>query len=842
VLHSSIFAFPLNHFMKKLLLLFSIAFIFSNVHGQMPMMGGGGGSDTKIYDGKVSGIVFDNASAKPIELANIALYKTGSDKPVDGTVTDEKGAFKLKNIKPGKYKVSVSFLGYLAKDYDSLEITDKKYNIELGRIQLNQNAKLLSEATVETEKSLVETQIDKIVYNADKDISIKGGNGTDVLRKVPMVSVDLDGNVMLQGTSNIKVLINNKPSSIMAASVGDALKMIPADEIEKVEVITSPSAKYDAEGTGGIINIITKKKTMEGVSGSIYAGAGTRSSNLFSNLTWRKSRFGTGLSLGGFMYQGKGDLTTTRTTDYSILTQNGTNKNKGAGPYIQWTTDFDINSKNNISSSLRVNDFSFKSDGLTNNHTVFYNSSSTLNDFTSDFKTETTGNNYDASLDYKRTFTKPDQEWTASAQLTNSDRDIDYNVTRNYSSDIWQVESSLNKSSNREMTFQSDYTHPFSKKFTLEVGAKSIIRNVKSDYDYDYEFSPNLPVLPGSTNSDNLFLYDQNVYAGYAQGALTLSKWGFKAGTRYEKTDVHGDFDQNSTTFNSDYDNLIPSATVSYRKPGKYSYKLSYTQRIQRPSMNYLNPYVNNSDPNNISYGNPNLTAEKSHAFELGYSLFKSYGSFTFTGFHRFTENAIESVKFIDTTIYHRYVSTYGNIGKNYSTGLSLSTNIMYKMKLFMGANFNLFYYQVKSTDSLNLYNDGINYSVNGYGMYKFSTKWSFSAFANFNGPKYSVQGFSTSFFYYNLSLRYVLKDDKGGIGLGLDNFATPYWNSRNEYEGSDFKFMSNNKIRFFGVRASFDYRFGKMDFKQPKKKGIKNDDLKPGEDSNDMGGGMGGK
>jgi ferric enterobactin receptor len=829
--------------MKRLLTILIFFLFISYAHAQMPMMGGGG-SDTKIYDGKISGIIYDNTTAKPIELANVALYKTGSTQPLDGAVTNEKGAFKLKNIKPGKYKVSVSFLGYVTKDYDSLEITDKKYNLELGKIQLSQNTKLLSEATVETEKPLVESQIDKIVYNADKDISIKGGNGTDVLRKVPMVNVDLDGNVMLQGTSNIKVLINNKPSSIMAASVGDALKMIPADEIEKVEVITSPSAKYDAEGTGGIINIITKKKTMEGVSGSVYAGAGTRSSNLFSNLTWHKNRFGTGLSLGGFMYQGKGDLTTTRTTAYSLLTQEGTNKNRGMGPYIQWTTDFDINSKNNISSSLRINDFSFKSTGVTDNRLTFYNDPlNTLGNNTSDFSTITDGVNYDASLDYKRTFKKPEQEWTVSAQMTNSDRNIDYDVTRNYSADIWQKESSFNKSNNREITFQTDYTHPFSKKFTLETGAKSIIRNVKSDYDYDYSFSPNVPLIPGNTNSDNSFLYDQNVYAGYAQGGLTLSKWGFKAGARYEKTEVNGDFDKNSTTFKSDYDNLIPSATISYRKPGKYSYKLSYTQRIQRPSMNYLNPYVNTSDNNNISYGNPNLSAEKSHAFELGYNLFKSYGSLNFTAYRRFTDNAIESVKFIEDAPPHRYVSTYGNIGKNYSTGLSLGTNIMYKMKLFVGANFNLFYYEVKSTDSLNLYNNGINYSVNGYCMYKFSTKWSFSAFGNFNGPKYSVQGFSTSFFYYNLSLRRVLKDDKGGIGLGLDNFATPYWKSRNDYKGSDFDYSSTNKIRFFGVRASFDYRFGKMEFKQPKKKGINNDDLKPGEDNNNMGGGgMGGK
>jgi outer membrane receptor protein involved in Fe transport len=523
------------------------------------------------------------------------------------------------------------------------------------------------------------------------------------------------------------------------------------------------------------------------------------------------------------------------------LTQTGDNNNTGGGPFVQWTTDYDLNSKNNLSSSIKVNDFFFQSKGTTNNETT--PTSLFTPDNVSDFNTKTNGLNYDANLDYKRTFKKPEQEFTLSAQITNSNRDINYDVTRNYVGDtIWGKETSVNNSNNQEITFQSDYTHPFSKKFTLEAGAKSILRDVKSDYTYDYSFSPNIPLTVGSIQADNIFNYTQDIYAGYAQGGLTLSKFGFKAGARYEKTDVHGEFDKTTPPFNNSYGNLTPSGTISYRKAGKYSLKLSYTERIQRPSMNFLNPYVNNSDPNNISYGNPNLTAERSHAFELGYNLFKSYGSYNFTAYHRFTDNAIEAVKFIDSTVQHRYVSTYANIGKNYSTGLSLGTNIMYKMKLFMGANFNVFYYQVKSTDTLNLYNDGINYNVNMYCMYKFSEKFSIQTFGNFNGPKYTIQGKSTSFFYYNLSLRRNLKDDKGGIGLGLDNFATPYMNMRNDYSGQGFNYTSNNKIRFFGVRLSFDYRFGKMDFKQPKKK-IKNDDLKPGEDNNGMGGGMeGGK
>ena len=823
--------------MRRIFLLIGIlTFATSFLFAQFPM---GGGGEQKIYDGKISGIILDKEKQKPVELANIALYKAASEKPIDGTVSDEKGSFKLKNIKPGFYKVSISFIGYVNRDFDSIEISDKKYNIDLGKIDFSPDAKLLKEAVVEGQKPLVETQIDKIVYNNDQDITSKGGNGTDVLRKVPMVTVDLDGNPSLQGTTNIKVLINNKPSSIMASSVADALKMIPSDEIEKVEVITSPSAKYDAEGTGGIINIITKKKNMEGVSGSIYAGAGTRSSNLFSSLNYHKDRFGTGLNIGGFGYRGKGNLTTVRTTEFSTLTQSGENSNYGYGPFIQWTTDYDLNSKNNFSTSLRLTNFNNKSSGLTNN---FFSSDSLIAspDYTSDFSTKTGGWNYDANVDYKRTFKKPDREFTMSAQLTNNNRNTDYDVTRTYELiNTPLLEISNNKSRNRETTFQADYVHPFTKKISLETGGKAILRNVLSDYDYKITdlFSGELIEDP---ERSNVFDYTQNVYAGYVQGSVTVSKFGFKAGTRFEQTDVEGKFDKSNLPFSNSYNNFIPSGTVSYKKAGRYNVKLSYTQRLQRPSMNFLNPFVNSSDQFNISYGNPELQAEKSHAFELGYSIFRGFGSINTSFYHRFTNNAIESVRFINDS--DVYVTTYDNIGKNYSTGSSIGINYIWKLKIIVGGNFNIFYYKVKSTDpSLGFSNDGINYSVNLFMSYKFNDKWGVQTYANFNGPKYSIQGKSTSFFFYNLSLRRSFKGDKGGIGLGLDNFASPYLNFTSEYSGADFTYNSTNKIHFIGVRLSFDYRFGKMDFKQPKKR-IKNDDLKEGgDDSNPQGGQMGG-
>ncbi|CAN5594776.1 outer membrane beta-barrel family protein [soil metagenome] len=827
--------------MKKNILFLFLFFILAKIaEAQFPGgFGGGSGSSPKIYDGKIAGTVTEKISGKVIEFANVALYETGSQKPTDGTVTDEKGSFKLKNIKNGRYRVTVTFIGFNTITFDSLEITDKNSGVELGKIAL-EAGKALSEVNVEEEKPLIETRIDKLIYNADKDITSKGGNATDVLRKVPMVTVDLDGNVMLQGTNNVKILINDKPSGIMAGTVGDAMKMIPADEIEKVEVITSPSAKYDAEGTGGIINIITKKKNIEGLSGMINLGVGTRSSNLFSNLNYRQGRFGTGLNVGGFGYTGTGNLVSRRIqNDTLVFRQEGENKNIGVGPFIQWTTDIDLTSKNNISTAVKFfgffNTVDGNNDGLQRVDTIEQN-------FTADNHSQVNGINYDASIDYKHKFKKPDQEFSMSVQHTNNTRSIDFNNKNIYESSyiLSTDEKSTNNNINRETTFQSDYTHPFSKKLTLETGAKAILRDVSSDANTYVQVNDTFEhVVSPDYSYSTEFNYLQNVYSGYAVGSLSLKKFGLKLGGRFEQTEVKGDQGDGSKKFTSNYRNLIPSATVSYRKAGKYQVKMSYTQRIQRPGMTYLNPYRNTSDKSMTTYGNPDLDAETSHAFEFGYSIFRSFGSVSSTVYHRFTNNAIEKFSFVNQST-GQFETTYGNIGENKSTGGSVGLNVLYK-KLMMSLNTNVYYYEVKtSRENLNLSNTGVNYNISLFGSLKFTDRWGVQAFGNFSGPKYSVQGYSTSFFYYNLSARREFKNGKGGVGLGLDNFASPYLHFKSVYDGDGFSYRTDNKIFFLGVRLSLDYRFGKMEFGNSKKK-IKNDDLKPG-DEGGVEGGMGGK
>jgi hypothetical protein len=272
--------------MKRLLILFTI--LFSVLSAKAQLTGVGGGS---TIVGKISGTLTDSVSKQPLSYASVSLFRSGGKSPLNGVLTDEKGGFKIDGIHPGTYKIRISYVGYPDKFVDGIITTDSKPDRNMGAIMVAPSTKRLKEVQITGTAALVENKIDKIVYNAEKDLTAAGGNATDVLQKVPLVAVDINGNVSLRGDQNVRVLINGKPSGATSASLSDVLKTIPADQIKSIEVITSPSAKYDAEGSAGIINIITKQKNMTGISGSVSGGIGTRQNNGNFNLNYNKNRF-----------------------------------------------------------------------------------------------------------------------------------------------------------------------------------------------------------------------------------------------------------------------------------------------------------------------------------------------------------------------------------------------------------------------------------------------------------------------------------------------------------------------------------------------------------------------
>ncbi|MBK6390961.1 MAG: TonB-dependent receptor [Saprospiraceae bacterium] len=807
---------------------------------------GAGGAASPAITGKITGSIIDSTTREVVEFATIALRRTGSTKDINGTLTDEKGSFKLENVSAGKYTVIISFLGFNTKTITNIELTPKRPDANIGTVMLAPEGVALSEVTVEDQASLVENRIDKLVYNAEKDASSAGGSAVDVLQKVPMLSVDLDGNVSLRGSQSIRILINGKPSGMFSSNVADALKMIPADQIKSVEVITNPSAKYDGEGTGGIINIITKKKNAQGTSGSINSAIGTRQNNTFLNLGVRKGRFGLAGGGGSFWgWPGSGTNTLQRinyVNGLSVTTDEaGTNKTSRLGYFGNMNADYDFNAFNSISSTFRANGFT-----MDQNSTTAVSIADQVQSQNFNYDRINTANNgrggFDWNTDFKRTFKKKDQELGFAFQWSNN-KSITDNLFITENSPYYNFnQKSNNDGINNEYTFQVDYTHPFSAKAKMEIGGKTVIRHINSDLNY-FNFNPDLNEYIADAGRLSLFKYSQDVTAGYASFNVGLSKTvSLLAGARLENTVINGKYTQGAgDPFSNDYANVLPNISISKQLPKFRTIKLGYSKRIQRPSLFYINPFQNAQDTRNITVGNPTLNPELTDQVELALTTFLKGSMVNLAFYAKHTNDIIENLTEIQNN--GSSIATYKNAGDNYSYGFNAFSSVNLSKKWTLRGNVNVGSYNTVSDLTKTNFSTGVQY--NAFLMSSFDFKKNglkADLFGIFNSPRRSLQGTTPSFSMYSMGLKKEILKKKGTLGFSTTTPFTKYRAFKSEIEGDNFKQVSNFKIPFASFGVSFSYQWGKMNFNaQPKKRGVKNDDLKQGEGGGDMGNGGGG-
>jgi outer membrane receptor protein involved in Fe transport len=841
--------------MKKLFLFLVLAMAVQGVLGQQAPGSTPGGANRADSDdnGKITGVVVDAGNDAPVEFATVSLVDPATNKPIDGTVCDDKGKFVLNRVKDGSYKVVISFIGYETKSID-VTISARNNSVDLGTIKIASEAKVLNEVTVQGQRALVEERVDRTVYNAENDNTTKGGDATDVLRRVPLLSVDMDGNVSMRGNQNIRVLINNKPSTIAANSVADALKQIPADQIKSVEVITSPSAKYDAEGSAGIINIITKKNTLEGLTLNVDAGVGLRGSNLGLNGNYRRKNMG--FSLGGF---GRANYNVTgafendqlnKTTGTRTLQEADTRNNNLFGRYqLGW--DWDINKNNVITASARYgvrNGQTYQDDLRTR---IWDENGLPLDTTLRDVNTIDNSGTFDFNIDYTHYYEKPQRELSFSAQYSRNDRQNDFKNTNYNVNDRSTINrtKNINDSYNEEITFQVDYQTPIAQNQMLEMGGKSIVRRVSSDYTFFEAQGSDGPYAPSLNNgSNNVFDYTQNIAAGYLSYSLTaLKTYNIKAGVRYEYTTISADFKNPEEDIDTDipsYGVIVPSVNVSRKLKNGNTIKAAYNRRIQRPSIQFLNPNRQSSNPLFITVGNPSLDPEYTNNFELSYSTFVKGTTLNFSGFVRNTTDAIQSIRtpFQDTIV----LTSYRNIGTENAYGLSTFANGTIG-KLMLSGGVDVYYAsldnnaRLNSTDSLNIQASNSGWVVSGriFGSYNLSKGWAFQFFGFMRGRQVLLQGTQGGFGMYSFGVRKEFNNKKGSIGFGAENFLTSAFRIRTETNSPTISQKSVNELHNMNFRINFSYRIGKMSFdNQPRRrKSINNDDLKDGGDGN---GGMG--
>ena len=774
--------------------------------------------------GKISGQLIDSLSNEPVSYATIVLTRSGKTKEINGVLSEDNGNFKITEVSSGKYDILISFLGYDDKIITEVETTLKDPDVDLGKIYLKATDYLLDEIEVTEKRALVESRVDKIIYNAEDDSSIAGGDATEVLRKVPSLSVDLDGNVSLRGSQNVRILINGKPSGMFSSNVADALKMFPADQIKKVEVITSPGAKYDGEGSAGIINIITKRENIEGIAGSINASAGNRQSNAFTNLNIGKGRFGLTANTSVFwslpVDANNEFLRTELFTSDTTYSYRGTTNTERLGFNGSLSAFYDFNAYNAINSSISFRGFGFDTDGFANG-TIFNNN------FDRTTIGESLFSGYDWNTDFTRKFESSDvQEFSMAVQVSGNIQNQFNNISE--SGFLTRDEEIENDGDNLEVTGQIDYVHPIGKANKLEVGTKAVIRRIDSDSQFrplegqDYVIDP---------DRSNIFLYDQDVYAGYLSYNFFIGKYNLVTGLRYERTEIGGEGEEAAQNFGLSYDNFLPNFAISRSFKGFKTLKLSYSRRIQRPSLFFVNPFRNTADIGNIVVGNPLLDPEITDQYEVGYNL-NFWGFTVFSSlYYRKTTAIIEQITVTEDML---TVNTFNNVGENNSIGVNLFTSKSIGKFTIRGGG-DIYTYDATGTiEGEAVSNQALSYRLFTNGEYSFSGSLKADFFGFFQAPRFTLQGEQASFSIFGIGFRKDFKNSSLGIRI-----IEPFFEFKNfdsDVTGNEFRQQTSFQIPFRSFGINYRYKFGKVDFKERKSK-IRNSDQKAGD-----GGGQGGQ
>ncbi|MBT0810777.1 TonB-dependent receptor [Litoribacter ruber] len=820
---------------KHLLLLAVLSFFGWSASAQQS-------SDKPSY--QISGQLISEGSGEPVSYANVVLFDAeGNNKA--GAVADDEGYFFITGFGNGNYKIQASFMGFQTLSKENIQITSERPSVNLGKLELTEESVSLQEVVVQGQRNLIEERVDRTIYNAENDRTTIGGDAADVLRRVPMLSVDLDGNVSLRGSQNIQVLIDNKPSTITASSVADALRQIPADQIKTVEVITSPSAKYDAEGAGGIINIVTKKNNLQGASMNVNSSVGVRGSNLGINANARKGKMG--FSLGGFGRAGynilgsfdndqfvnnpEGPITRTNQTA-------DTRTNMLMGRYsLGW--DYDINKYNWVGASVNFGMFNFRNrqDNLLSNT---FQEDELINSILREVSIDNLSNTIDASLNYTRTYDTPSKEFSVMTLFSRNNRVNDF-INLNYDPTQAFIASRTlneNSSNNQEFTVQLDYQTPINKNQIVEFGAKNILRQVVSDFRYftadgsdgEYELIDNAQL-------NNVFNYNQNVSAAYLSYTLNfLDNYTLKAGTRYEYTVIDADFRDEQQVEIPSYGVLVPSVNISRKLKNGNMLKAAYNRRIQRPSLQFLNPNLQAANPLFVTQGNPLLDPEFTDNFEVGYNTFYKIATINMSAFMRKSTGSIQAIR---TPLENNGIlTTFENIGSEDAYGLNLFTNFQFSKNFSVNGSVDAFYAVLDNNVPDPLYNssnEGFVVSGRMFANYNFAESWMLQGFGFMRGRQVQLQGYQGGMYFYGLNLNKQFNEKKGSIGIGADNFLTRGMVINSEINSPTINQTSTTVMRNMNFKVNFTYRIGKMNVAQQsrrKKRSINNEDMKEGESS----------
>lgn len=773
----------------------------------------------------VKGTIIDSATQSPLSYATVALQDVVTKGSVKTTLSRSDGTFLLTAPAGKTYLLALAFVGYNNK---VLPVPATDTTLNLGKVLLSASSKQLATVSITAVKPLIRQEVDRLVYNVQADPESPVIAALDMMRKVPLLSVDGSDNIKLRGSGSYKILINGKESALMAGNPSDVLKAMPASNVERIEVITTPPAKYDAEGLAGIINIVTKKNAAQGYNAivklnynSVY---GYQAS---SGLTAKEGKFGYSgfVGNGEHRYLGAGfeNLSSYYSPIQSSTAQTGTNFTGNHNTLTGNQLSYEIDSLNLLSARFSYNE----QNGNQGNdqYTTARDANSTISQAYHTLNNGTAANHgSDISLDYQLSFKHNKNElFTASYRYSNSGSSQFNNIvndqTINYSLPDYRQ---YNNAGTKEQTAQLDYVDPL-KALTIEAGAKMILRNYFSDF-YTDTLNASSGQYFNEADQTNNFTYHQDVYSLYNSYQVALTDWVFKGGLRFERTDINADFSSVGTTLNNGYNNLVPSFSAQRNINSSSNLNFGFTQRIQRPGITQLNPFVNQSNPQYITVGNPALTPAITNNFELSYGNFAK-GSVNISTHYSFSNNTIQNV----TTLGANDVTTttFANVGEDRNLGADLSVNYPLSKKWGINLNTELLQVWLKGAYNGSFYtNSGQQGHIFMSSNYRTDNGFRFNLDVGFDSRYVLLQGRDNYFFNNSYSVVKELFNKKLMVYIAVNNPFDKFNTLDFFTKSSDFQTYNANQNYYRQINVGFLYRFGKLNSTIKKtQRGIQNDD-----------------
>ncbi len=812
----------MKNYQRLFLLIITVFYLF-------PLEGG-----AQTTSARITAKVMDAQSGETIPFATAVVLNRKTKAVVKGAQTDADGNLNIAALAKGVYTFKLSYIGYQTMVRDSLQVSDQPVNLGTIRMKPSKGT-VLNEVQVTAQKSTMQLGIDKKVFSVDQSLVSEGGSASDLLQNVPSIQTDIDGNVSLRGSTGVRVLIDGKPSLIAGGSVAQILQSIPASSIESVEVITNPSAKYDAEGQSGIINIVLKKNKKLGLNGSAALTAGNRDNynantslsfqnskvNLYGNYSYRYgNRTGGGYSnifykqpLSSTVYANQ--LTTGDMLEKGHNVKAGIDYNLSEKSILSFSGGFNIRD-NDRTELLKIDQL----DAAKNPVNLSNRNNTNLG----------SGGSYDLSLDFNQKFKKPKEELTFNFSFSEGDNDnLQLYNTEFYESDgtgntLPSIQRNDGYGFNRNYNIQTDYTLPVGKAGKVEAGYRSQIRTSESSNLSELQDALTGVYVPNFALTNQFNNKDQ-VHALYLNYQNQVNNFGYQIGLRAEDARLDtrlGVYDNSGAISHVPgkvaYTRLYPSVFLTQKFKGDQQVQLSYSRRVNRPRGWDTNPFLDVSDPLNYRRGNPNLRPEDVHAFELSYSKFWQKVTLTSSAYLRQTNDVIQRVR-TEPDENGITITTPQNLTRNYSSGLELIGRVDVAKAWNFTGNVNLYQNKIVGVPEFGIVeNSGFSWNANLTNNITLPYGITLQLRGDYRAPEVMAQGKRNAMYGVDAGAKYDFKDKKSSLSLNVrDVFNTRAWSMTTDANNTVIDF----RRRMQGTMASltYSYRFGKTSFGSKKKK-----------------------